>query len=235
MPLQEAINAYRAEKSDKLEKRASELFARLVKSSDAARAFERIVRKDGRRAADVLAICIETDDLLQTFPERIAKAEKALALAEKLEKAVEVLHESIGEVDERAVPLLSDLQSLSIFEPPANIPAVKDALDLIARRIDWGRGVAELTIAQIGGSRNSRNKEAAEIAAIWFLAARVRGLIGKPHILEVCCLAEIILGTKVSEDRLQHILDKRRKLYAKMIVIQTRRYLGNKTAAARRY
>jgi hypothetical protein len=232
--LREAINALRAERTDKLDRRADELLARLVTSPDAAKAFERLSLKDGHKVAEVLAICIETDDLARTFPKWVAKVEKALVSTEQLDKAVAHLREFISEVDEQKVPLLSDLLSHSIFEPPASIEVLKHALDLIARRIDWGRGVAELALAQIGATRKVRNKEAAEIAAIWFLAARLHGAVGKPHLSEVADLAEVILRTEVSKDRLSHILRKRRRLYAKTIGDQTRRRLGNKIADARR-
>lgn len=232
--LQEAIKIYRAERTGNLSNRAKELLSRLSDNPDAIRALVRLLPKSKNKTDEILSICIEADELARTFPQWIAQAARELARADRADKAVAILRQYIDEADAKPVPFPSDLLSYAVYESPADLPQVQEALDLIARRIGWLRGVAELAIAQIGATRKSRNKKAAEIAAIWFLAARVHGAVGRRHFSEVADLAEAIWGVGLTEDQLDHLLDKRRQLYAKVIGNQTRRHLADKAADARR-
>jgi hypothetical protein len=242
--LKGAINAYRFKGADKLRKPALELLARLSDSPDAATAFYRL-RLTLDQAVEVLTICIEADDLFRTFPRRIRNAEKNFQLAENLGQAVAKLRKFAPEFHGQKVPLPSDLAGLPQFDPPADIAAVKDALRLIARWIDWGRGVAEITLAQIGTTRKTQPKQAAENAAIWYLCARVQSVAGKPvgvnkrdrrrlYWPEITDLAQIVLGIELSMDRVRHVVSKRTELYLDTFRKQSQRYYNNIAADARR-
>ena len=215
--LRQAVDAYRTEQKDKLDQHARAVLDRLAGSPKAAKAFEGLW-KEGRgpriissprsnyspeqKAAELVTICIEADGYARAFGLEIAKAETVLVRAERFDKAVAELRKFVAEVAEQRVQVPSSVLTLSIFDPPADISALKDALDLIARWIDWSRGVAEANIAQLGATRKRRSKEAADKtaadnAAIWCLGAQVRTVVGWPHWQEVAVLAQVILKTEV--------------------------------------
>ena len=56
-------------------------------------------------------------------------------------------------------------------------------------------------------------KEAAENATIFFLALNVQHTTGKPHLSEVADLANVILETEVSQDRVRAAVRKRSPLF----------------------
>ncbi len=229
--LREAVDAYCAERKGKLDKEARELLARLVDSSDAAKAFGRLKLKDRRAEACILTACIEADNIARTFLRRIEKQKDLLVRAKRWDEAVAILR---NEVADRKEPLNLDIWSLSIFEPPADNAALEHALDLIASSIKWQRGIAEANLAYLGATRNTGIKQAAENAAIWIVAAGVYDaarkppMPGKPHLRQVADLAEVILGTAISVDRVREARRKRSQLYLEMIGDQTERHFGKK-------
>jgi len=244
--LGEAIKAFRAEGMDQLDKPALELLARLEKSSEATKAFERLMKErrppriispprsnynSQQKAAELLTICIAADGCVRNFRLEIAKAETTLVRAVRLDRAIAELRKFVGE-QRHQVP--SSVWGLSAFEPPADIAALKYAVDLIARQIEWSRGVANATIAQLGATRKRRSKEAAYNAAIWCLGAQVPTVIGWPPWQEVADLAQVILKTEVSAERVRQVVRKGGELYAEMIGSQTKRYFREKIAEARR-
>jgi hypothetical protein len=243
--LRNAIEAYCADRTDKLDKRAHELLTRLADSSDAAKAFQQLKLKDRLAEACILTACIEADDVARTFDRRISKQKDVSVRAKRWDEAVALLRKFVAEVSDQKELLRVglagfDLWSLAIFEPPADNAALQHALDLIASSIEWRRGVAEANVAHLGATRDAGIKQAAENAAIWVLAAGVYDaareppLPGKPHLRQVAELAEVIFGTGVSVDRVREALRKRRQLYLEMIGDQTKRHHGEKALQARR-
>lgn len=261
--LREVILAYRAEHTT-LEQRASKLLARLQQSDVAAKAFkrlmhgaaafERILQKGPpfpsdvvispprcnytkeQKAAEILTICIEADGVARDFPLWIAKAETTLERAKRLDKAAAKLRSLVAKFDEQKVQVPSSVLGLSIFDPSADIAALKHALNSFTRRIDLSRGAAEATIAQLGATRKRRSKEKpAHNAAIWCLGAQIRTVVGRPRWKEIAGLANVILETdKVSWLRVRGVVRKGGKLYVEMIGRQTQRHLQEKIAEARR-
>ena len=91
-----------------------------------------------------------------------------------------------------------------------DIAAMRHGLDLIVARINECRGYAKDTEPRLGATRKAHVKEAAENAAIWFLANNMH-YTGKPHMREVARLAHAILGKEVSLDRVRHAVRQRNR------------------------
>jgi hypothetical protein len=250
--LSDAIDTYRAEYQKKLDKQALNLLSRLAKSTDASEAFRRLGPKSRRAEADLLAACIEANDVVRNFPRLVQKQKDALSRSTQWHKSLAELRSFAAEISEEKEPLRRglanlDLWSLSIFEPPTDNNVAKQALDLIARAIEWRRGIAQQNLANLGVTRKARTKKAAENAAIGILAAGVYDAMrvpplpvkrqGKhaadPNLTEIADFAQVILGVEISTDRVREIRRKHRKEILKMHGAQTKRYLADKALQAR--
>jgi hypothetical protein len=86
--LTDAIDTYRTEHEGKLNKGALDLLSRLAKSTDASEAFRRLALKSRRAEADLLAACIEADNLARNFPRRVQEQQDALSRSKKWHKAL---------------------------------------------------------------------------------------------------------------------------------------------------
>lgn len=250
--LTDAINTYRTEHEKKLNKKALDLLSRLAKSTDASEAFRRLAPKGRRAEAGFLAACVEADNLARNFPRRVQRQKDALSGSKKWHKALAELRSFAAEMSEEKEPLRLglanlDLWSLSVFEPRADNNAVKQALDLIARAIEWRLGIAQANLAHLGVNRKAHTKKAVENAAIWILAAGVydtarapplpverRGKhVADPNLTEIADLAQVILGVEISTDRVREVRRERRNEYLKMVGAQTKRHIGDKALQAR--
>src|SRR5262245_9834053 len=103
------------------------------------------------------------------------------------------------------------------------VAEMKRGLKLIANKIEARRCAVKEVTPQFGLTRKTQSKEAAENAAIWMLAEAVRRTTGKPHVLEVADLAQVLLGKQVSLDRVLHVVRSRRQRYHDAVDAQTRR------------
>ena len=232
--LREAIEAYRTGRTDGLSGPARELLDRLYDSDEAAKAFERLELKQPQQEAEVLEICLEADELTRTFPQWQSSAEALIDRAKTAEKTIAQIHKFIDGVEPK-VPLPSDLLTLSIFDPPADIAKVRGALELVADWIDWRRGIAEFSLAQCGITRKARTPEAIENTAIWWLGSRIQGVRGKrENWSDLADLAQVVLQSEISVDRLTNLVRNRRDLYAKAVGIQTERHSRSMLAKLRR-
>lgn len=247
----DAIDTYRTSQRTP-NKRALDLLSRLAKSTDASEAFTRLSPKSQRAEANLLAACIDADNLADNFPQLVQKQKDALSWSKRWHKALAELRSFAAEMSEEKEPLRLglanlDLWSPAIFEPPADNDAVNQALDLIARAIAWRCGIAQANLAHMGVNRKTHTKEAAENAAIWILAAVIYDAVrtpplpverqGKgvadPKLKEIADLAQVILGTEISTDRVREIRRERRKQYLKMIRDQTERRINLEVLQAR--
>jgi hypothetical protein len=212
--LSDAITAYRTAHNDSLDKAALDLLNRLFNSSNAAKAFRQLKPQDRylcRGPAVILLTCIEADHLARTFPHRIKTAEKMLAQIPRLVEAVGTLRKFVGQVfAESKKDGTFDLLTAPILEPSANIATMKTALDLIADRIDAEWRVAKEDMLRLGATqkRGAGNKAllrtARENAAIGWLAEGVRRVTGKMHLEAVRGIAQVLLQTELSGDRVRH-------------------------------
>jgi hypothetical protein len=205
--LYDTIKQYRREQQDKLDKRALTLLARLADSPDAAKAFKRL-KPHHRDVPGVTAVhgsnlllwCTQAELVYRAFPQEITKAKERLVQKERLDTAVAELRKFVAA--QNAWPPFGKLS-------PANIATMKHGLDLIVERIDECRHDARDTEPRLGATRKTQVKEAAENAAIWFLANNVQFATGKPHWQEVANLAHVILETDVTAERVRHAVRKR--------------------------
>lgn len=253
--LRDAIETYRTEHERKVDREALDLLSRLAKSTLASQAFLGLALS---RAAEeqVLVGCIEADKLARNFLRLVQKQEDALSRSEQWDKALVKLRKFAAEISEEKESLRLhlanlDLWSSSIFESPADSDAVADALNLIARAVEWRRGIAQANLVHLGATRKKGKKSietAAENAAIWVLAASVYDAVrtsplpfkrGKddvydPHVAEIAHLAQVILRTaKITEDRVREVRRGGRTRYLKMFSAQTKRHIADKASQGR--
>jgi hypothetical protein len=211
--LRETIGAH----EELFDQRALKSLARLAESSDAAEAFERLKLKNTGDGFLILSEYIEAERLLSEFPQRIAKWNRTLARMERLEKLVAELRKFVDELAESA------RHCISARIERQQIAAMKRGLKLIANKIEAKRCNVKEVTPQFGITRKTQSKEAAENAAIWMLAEAIRRTTGKPHVLEVADLAQVLLGKQVSLDRVRHVVRSRRQRYHDAFDAQTRR------------
>jgi hypothetical protein len=224
--LGEAVDTYRTEQKGTLDRAARQLLARLVKSPDAGKAFE-LLKLDRRSVTPFLVTCIQAENLARTFPQRIMKAKMVLKRAESLGTAVAALRTLVDEhIAEQKKPPAFDPLSMSgaseLFGRLAEtadsaalqrgfceIVEAKRVLNLIADWIALDRRLAEHNMLRFGATRKRQIKQAGSNAAIRWLAEGVRRATGKPHVAEVADLAQVILGSEVSQDRAAYAARKR--------------------------
>lgn len=215
-----------------------------------------------QKAAELLTICIGAEELARTFQREITKAQAILTRADKLAKDVTKLHaKNAADFHARLRKFIDDIAKsyalgaqtlaggreqaslphdsppVSIFERPAiALHSVNPQLDLdaINRWLDWGKGVASADLARLGVSRKDIAETAKEGAAIWWLGAQVRTVVGRPHWEEVAQLASVILKKdELSWTRVRGVVRRRSTLYSQMIGEQTARHLHQKVLKAR--
>jgi hypothetical protein len=236
--LREAVNAFRAKYSDTLDEWARGLLARLANSPNAAQAFERLKLKDHREEIEVLKTCIEAQELARTFANRIKIAKETLVYMEQLDTALAVLRKFIIHLNQKKSWPYSGMFSPVIED---NKVTMVRGLELIADRIEMERCIAKESLARFGASRKSHIREAAENAAIWWLAQEINGIFGardflgihqqganiqpaiKLHRREIADLAEEVLGSDVSLERLRHAVVMREKRYRQMLASRAQR------------
>ena len=87
-----------------------------------------------------------------------------------------------------------------------------DALDRIAALIEERQQSTDRVLCEFGVNRKSHTKEAAETAAIGWLAEQVDDVFGKPCARHVAVLAEVALNIdEVTEDQVRAALKTRRR------------------------
>jgi hypothetical protein len=88
----------------------------------------------------------------------------------------------------------------------------RDALDRIAALIEERQQSTDRAMLRFGVNRKAHTKEAAETAAIGWLAEQVENIFGKPFARQVAVLAEVALNIdEVTEDRVREVLKSRRR------------------------
>jgi hypothetical protein len=197
--LKVAIGAYRTG-SDKLDERTVELLAHLADSSDAAKAFERLKLNNESDAAEILKICIEADDLACTFQQRVNRAKKTSARMLQIFTPLVELSSFVAElIDEIENPPAIDALSTEKIEPSENVLLIWHALSLLASHISSKGRSADEELFKLGATRKSQITQAAENAAIGWLAEGVRRVTGRPQLSAVRDLAEVVVGTEIAD------------------------------------
>ena len=216
--LRKAVDEYRAEHNDKLDKLeiwARELLDRLTHSDDAVKAFERLKLKDGRER-DFIGLCILTAGLAHRFSRLVLEMPARLKRLERLGKAITDLRLFVEQLASRSdllVPMLDPLPMWGPLLDPATpddfaaVTAMMSGLELIAEAITKQRRIDETVLAKYGATRKKHHENAGNIVAIGYLAEGTRTLTGKPHKRELTTLAPVILGKiNLSEDSVTYAL-----------------------------
>jgi hypothetical protein len=227
--LRDVIDEY----NDYFDQCALKSVARLSESSDAAEAFERLKLKNAGDGFLLLAAIIDAEKPFKEFRQQVIKANSTLARMERLANAHAELRKFVGELAEGA-----RLHSLFATIERQDVAAIKRGLKLIANKIEAKRCAVKEVTPQLGITRKTQSKEAAENAAIWMLAKAVRSTTGKPHVREVADFAQVLLGKEVFFDRVRHIVRNRRQRYHEAVDAQTRRLtpvFNERTAKLKRH
>ena len=225
--LRKAVDAYRDEQKEKLDEWALALLDRLADSSDAAKAFE-LLELESRNVTPFFLTCIQAENLARTFTQRITKAKMELTRAESLGKAIVALREFVdGHIaEQQSLPPFDPLsmwgtsellgqpadrtESAALQRGLRDLLEMKNVLSSIAGSIVLGRRLAERNMLRFGANRKSQIKQAGQNKAIRWLADGVRRATGKRHVREITDLAEVILGIRLSPDRVAHAIRQRR-------------------------
>lgn len=190
--------------------------------------FERLKLTNRSQEHRILITLIEAEQLARTFQKRITDRK---LLLEKLDQVLESVTRLKAFVDEIAAEQTdftsSDRLSAKIKEP-ANVNTMRQGLSLINDRVLAGQRVAKEDHGRLGVTRKSNMKQASQNAAIGWLAEGVRRITGRPHHLIVADLAQIVLNTEVSLDRVKQTLRVRSREWRQPInqdssLIQNRR------------
>ena len=157
----------------------------------------------GTKTQEFLTLCIFIEQLARVFPAHILAEQKMPALLKRLDKAIAGLR-SFVTVQTKPPPAFDLLTVWIGGRTPATVAAMTRGLGLIANLIEARRQIANDIVARLGATRKKQHKNAAKNAAIELLANGTRQLTGKAHRREVVELAQVILGTEVSIESVDH-------------------------------
>lgn len=213
--LRKFVDAYQAERKGKLDIWANKLLARLTAHPNVVEAFERLNLKGCSYAIPILHSCVVAELLARTFAERVMAEKQALTDLKRLTGAVDQLTQFVSQqAEERSNAwrgIAEEDGLLLVTCKPAEFATMKSGLDLIASLI-LGRQYLANSIDQVlGATRNKHQKDAPHNVAIWQIAGGIRRVTGRPRLREVADLAEAVLGTTVSLDRVRAVVRKRQQ------------------------
>jgi hypothetical protein len=213
--LRQAIDAYRTEQRGQLNQQAVELLERLANSPDAAKAFERLKLKDGRKR-EFLMLCILVDELARKFPARVSTEQDMPARLKRLDDAISELrmfvHEQIKQYSEFIIPQTDllpmwGLHRTMVFPDDFDaVNAMMRGLHLIEDLIEKRRRVGKTVMSKWRVTRKKHLENGPNIAAIRLLAEQTRNLTGKLHKQELHDLAAVILGANLSDESVTYAL-----------------------------
>lgn len=183
----------------------------------------------------IMDCCVHAKMQLETFHTLLAKERKTIERLQRHRQSVEDLRRFINEatephehpmvdwmwLEDKTNPIevaeMNRLASEMGWAPPSiayqkGADYYLDALNRIAVLIDERQQSTDRAMLRFGVNRKSRTKEAAETAAIGWLAEQVEDIFGKPFARQVAVLAEVALNiAEVSEDRVREALKSRRR------------------------
>jgi hypothetical protein len=185
---------------------------------------------------DLMTMCIEAELQLTTFHKLLAEEREVVERLQQHRRSVEDLRQFIDQAtkhDDRPLvgwrrtalpektpaptrvdaPLEKGLSGERLLlSPQKGADYYQHAFDSIAKLIDERQQMVGDIMLDLGVTRKSHNKSAAETAAIGRLADGVALVTRKPFAPQVAVLAEVVLGIHdVSEDRVREALKARRR------------------------
>jgi hypothetical protein len=206
--LRAAIDAHRVSAGDSLDEDERKVLDRLATGKRAAEAAETFAKfeADDRAAHMILKACIEADLLIRSFPDRLNVEMESLSRLEQLDKSVADLSAFVSELNQNPPDRLAAYAKYG----DDDFGAMKLGLHLVREAIKDRCRIAKETILRIGATRKTKG-DAADTAAIGWLAEGVRRACGKPHHVHAAALVEIVLGCEVSVDQLREAERTRRE------------------------
>jgi hypothetical protein len=188
-------------------KNGKRILDRLREDPRAFAVLKKIVKKP-EDTVQVLLACAEAEALMKTFNRRVVKEKQEITQTRRLKKNVEELRQFLNDIVRSDDPL-----GAKVVIPEEGKIAALDALSLLEQLVGVRQRLATWSQRRWGATRKSANKEAAEIAAIGWIAAGVQRIAGKPLLREVAILAEASLGIEVSIDRVYRARKTRRRAW----------------------
>jgi hypothetical protein len=207
--IESAISAFSAAHVANFDKHGRRVFDRLKGDPRVRATLAAITQNDGAVGALLMA-CVEADLLMRTFNERVARERKTPERLNRLKQGIADLRQFLTEFSRPTDPLeawavLSDAEILKY-------QAALDEMELI---VETRRFIAPQTVLRFGATRKSSktNKQAAETAAIAWIADAVKHVAGRPLTLHAAILAEAALGVcDITIDRTRKALKTRARL-----------------------
>ncbi len=219
--LDEAIKVWR-ERHPPPDKYAERVLERLYDNSRTAEAFAKI-DPEPKAAYRIVNACVEAEINARTFKGLLRREQRTLKILQTAHDGLEACGLLFAELDRPGDPLaaaylvdmpakLVPLNAKVSRSNPSRREILREGLAEWRGLVEARRSIARDTAARIGATRNvgavsrkgekttrkNREKKAAVRAAIFWLAAGVRGATGKTHMDAVATLAEITLAKSAS-------------------------------------
>ncbi len=207
-----AVAAFATAHAANFDRHGKRVFDRLKEDP---RGHEALAAVAGNRADKIgllLEACIEADLLMRTFNQRVAKERQTPKRLNRLRQAIEDLRQFLVEFSRPTDPL----KSWAVVSDE-EVTQDQRALDHLELMVEARRQSGVETARRLGATKKSAstNMQAAETAAIGWIADVVKHVAGKPLTLtqHAAILADVALGIgEVSEYRTRKSLRTRRKL-----------------------
>jgi len=200
--MQAAVNRL-LEVEPALSRREMALVARLDRDAEVHGAFSRMV--DHACADALLNTILQAAELQARFPTIIKDAKRLLGSAstlgelERHEKAINGLEIFLQRLQTSKVGRVQAQQ----IEDAGTLVAIRKGHRSLRSIIKTQRRIAEETIGRLGATRSSSAKNAANLAALGWLADGIRRLTGKPNRSLVAGLSQAVLQVAMTEDQVR--------------------------------
>jgi hypothetical protein len=202
---------------------AKRVFGRLKADDRVPEALAAIARSESD-VDRLLSGCLESDELSRTFGETLDKERRIIEQTNRLQLNLEELktffHEELWSYEQAKIGTTLkdrtyiDRLSARISIDSQDIQMINHSIYVFKELIADRQRVASETILRFGATRKSArsNKNAAQTAAIGWLAEAVERIAGRPLTRHAAVLAEATLAIRdITEDRVREALRTRRR------------------------
>jgi hypothetical protein len=226
----ETIDRYFTANAASLDENAKRVFGRLKADDRVPEALASIAKSESDLNR-LLRGCLEADELSRTFREKLNNERRIVERAKRLQLKLSELRFDLDELEAlfdeeiwsyNQVTLATILKpgksidrlSAHILLPDQEVEKVNHAFYILKESIADRKQIASETILRFGATRKSArtNENAAQTAAIGWLAEAVERVASKPCTRHAAVLAEATLAIRdITEDRVREALRTRRR------------------------
>jgi len=168
------------------------------------------ITKTAGEVWELADLCMDAERTMRTFHQVLTEEREMVERLHRHRQSVEDLREFIGQVSKHPDHPGVGWVAIGTTEEKR----FHTALNRIAALIELRQETADIAIVDLGVTRKSAAKTAAETAAIGWLADFVASYFNKPFALQVAILAEVAFGIgEVSEDRVREARKARKRRY----------------------